>query len=82
MIKKVVRRILANAHLRTFGRAILTKHPHLRPYFFRFSRRFGLIQTTRIVRRTILQTVSPLDLTSRAARIYSELRKNNDARKN
>ena len=82
MLKKMVRHFLNNPQVRGYGRAVLTKYPKLRPYFFRWSRRLGLVKKSQTVRRPILQAESFQDLSPRAAQIYFELKKDNSTRKN
>ena len=82
MIKKTARCILANSFVRGCGRSFLTKYPKLRPYFFRWSRRLGLIQRSKVVRRPILQIESFQKLSPRATQICSKLQKTNHARNN
>lgn len=76
----MVRHILANPSIRGWGRAILIKHPKFRPYFVRLSKRFGLVNQSRILKKPIFQAESLQDLSPRAMEIYRELRKHNSQR--
>ena len=79
MIKKAARCILANSFVRGCGRSFLMKYPKLRPYFFRWSRRLGLVQNN-MVQQPICPVGSMQDLSPRAIKIYLQFCNKNKMR--
>ena len=81
-IKRGLCRLYSNASLRAMARAILIKCPRLKPPLVKINQYIRVLYLQEGKRRARLVNNFPTDLSSRANRVYIELKKRNELRKN